>query len=187
MTLLLEIAANALNTACIGLAGRNSLHTWWTGIAGGAAFAFLFFLARLYADVTLQLFFIVTGFTGWWRWLRGGREGKPLPVTRVPLRHALGLAFGGMAVAAGYGWLLHRFTDAYAPFVDSLVLSFSVLGQFLLVGRRLENWPCWLFVNTLSVPLYASRGLYLTAALYAAYWANALVAWRHWRRLAARP
>jgi nicotinamide mononucleotide transporter len=50
------------------------------------------------------------------------------------------------------------------------------------MGRRIENWPVWLLVNTVSVPLYASRGLYLTAALYVAYWINALVAWRHWKR-----
>jgi nicotinamide mononucleotide transporter len=59
---------------------------------------------------------------------------------------------------------------------------FSVIAQVLLMGRRIENWPVWLLVNTISVPLYASRGLYLTAVLYAAYWINALVAWRHWRR-----
>ena len=58
---------------------------------------------------------------------------------------------------------------------------FSIIAQVLLMGRRIENWPVWLQVNTISVPLYASRGLYLTAALYAAYF-NALVAWRHWRR-----
>ena len=37
-------------------------------------------------------------------------------------------------------------------------------------------------VNTIAVPLYASRGLTLTAVLYAGFWLNALVALRHWRR-----
>ena len=84
----------------------------------------------------------------------------------------------------GYGWLLWRFTDAYAPFIDSIILAFSVLGQLLLMDRRVESWWCWLLVNTIAVPLYASRGLNVTAVLYAAFWINAVVSLRHWQRLA---
>ena len=64
-----------------------------------------------------------------------------------------------------------------------MVLVFSVLGQLLLVARRLETWWFWLVANTISVPLYASRSLFLTAVLYAAFWLNALVSLLHWRRL----
>ena len=90
-------------------------------------------------------------------------------------------------MAIGYGSLLHRFTDAYAPFLDSLVLAFSVLGQFLLMGRRYESWWCWLLVNTIAVPLYLSRGLHVTAVLYAAFWVNAVVALARWRRFVKAP
>jgi nicotinamide mononucleotide transporter len=93
-----------------------------------------------------------------------------------------GLLVSAAVVAASYGWVLHRFTDAYAPFLDSVVLAFSVLGQFLLMGRRYESWWCWLLVNTIAVPLYLSRGLNVTAALYAAFWLNAVVALVRWRR-----
>lgn len=179
-----EIAANVFNAASIFFAGRNSVHTWWSGIAGCALFAFVFYGARLYADVTLQVFFIGSCIVGWWAWLHGAR-GSELPVRHVrPLTTAALLALAAM-VAAGYGWLLHRYTDAYAPFLDSIVLAFSVLGQFLMVGRRVESWWCWIIVNTLAVPLYASRGLYLTSVLYAAFWVNAIVSLVLWRRWAA--
>jgi nicotinamide mononucleotide transporter len=177
-----EIAANGFNTASILLAGRNSAHTWWTGILGCLLFAFVFFGARLYADLTLQAFLIVTSVLGWWNWLHG-RHGAALPVRRSNIPFLVLLGAGGIAVAAGYGCLLHRFTNAYAPFLDSFILAFSVLGQFLLMGRRLENWWCWLLVNTIAVPLYAVRGLNLTALLYALFWLNAVVSLRRWRRL----
>lgn len=179
-----EIAANTLNTASIVLAARNSPHTWWTGIVGCALFGYLFYTTRLYADLTLQIFFIVTCVIGWWHW-RQGRQATQRPVTRSKTAPLVLFLAAAACVALLYGMLLHRFTDAYAPFWDSLVLAFSVLGQFLLVGRRVETWWCWLLVNTVAVPLYASRGLYLTALLYAAFWINALVAMGHWRRLLA--
>jgi nicotinamide mononucleotide transporter len=176
----IELAANALNTVSIVLAGRNSVHTWWCGIIGCLLFGWVFFEAKLYADVTLQAFFIATSIEGYRRW-RGGQAGS-LPVTRTPLAKLLQLCSVGVLVVAGYGYLLHRFTDAYAPFVDSAILAFSVLGQLLLVQRRIETWGCWLLVNTLAVPVYWQRGLHLTSVLYAVYWINALVSFWHWRR-----
>lgn len=177
----LEIAANAIMAVSIVLAGRNNVHSWWLGIIGCALFAVLFYDVRLYADVALQVFFILTCITGWVQWLRGA-GGKPLPITSASVRSLLAMAAAGIAATVAYGLMLRQFTDAYAPFIDSAVLAFSVIAQFLLMARRIETWPVWLLVNTISVPLYASRGLHLTAALYAAYWVNAVVSWWWWRR-----
>jgi nicotinamide mononucleotide transporter len=78
---------------------------------------------------------------------------------------------------------LHRFTDAFAPIPDALVLVFSLLGQLLLVGRRVESWWCWIVVNAIAVPLYARRGLTLTALLYVGFLINAGISLRHWTRM----
>ncbi|RYD69394.1 MAG: nicotinamide riboside transporter PnuC, partial [Verrucomicrobiaceae bacterium] len=164
-----EIGANALNAVSILLAGRNSVHTWWTGIAGCALFGWVFFSARLYADATLQGFFIITSALGWYHWL-GGRTSGELPIRHTNPKAFATIVVAGVAAAGGYGWLLYHFTDAFAPFIDSTVLAFSVVAQFLLMGRRIETWWCWLLVNTIAVPLFASRGLFVTAALYAAFW-----------------
>jgi nicotinamide mononucleotide transporter len=179
---LLEIAANLITGASILLAGRNSVHTWWTGIVGCSLFAFVFLESRLYADTVLQAFFVVTSVAGWWQWLHGS-HGEALPVTDLPMRRLLWQLVYGTLGALGYGMLLHRFTDAYAPFLDSTVLAFSIVAQLLMMRRHVQSWPFWLLVNSIAVPLYASRGLYLTSVLYAVYWINAVVSWRHWLHL----
>ncbi|NHZ89999.1 nicotinamide riboside transporter PnuC [Massilia sp. CCM 8733] len=179
----LEIAANAGATAAILLAGRNSVHTWWTGIIGCALFGVLFYQSNLYADVALQGFFIVSSVIGWMQWRRG-EQGGELPITHASARSLAWLVPAGVGASAAYGALLHYFTNAYAPFIDSAVLVFSIVAQLLLMRRKVENWAFWILVNTVAVPLYASRGLYLTAFLYACYWVNAIVSWLWWRRLA---
>ncbi|MFZ5787849.1 MAG: nicotinamide riboside transporter PnuC [Acidobacteriota bacterium] len=181
--LALEIVANALCALSIILAGRNNVHTWWTGIAGCAVFGVVYFQTQLYADVTLQVFFIAASVVGWWGWLHGNR-GDELPVRHAGPRQTALLVLAAVAVTIGYGALLQRFTNAYAPFLDSLILAFSVVGQLLLVWRKVESWWCWLLVNTVAVPVYGSRGLTITAALYVVYWVNAIVSVRHWTRLA---
>jgi nicotinamide mononucleotide transporter len=177
-----EIFANLLATASIILAGRNSVHTWWTGIVGCSVFAVVFYDARLYADVLLQLFFVGASVIGWWEWLHGA-DGDPLPVTSPPWTRLIPVVTAGLAGAAIYGLLLRRFTNASVPFADSTILVFSIIAQLLMMKRRVHSWPFWLLVNTIAVPVYASRGLYLTSILYTAYWVNAIFAWRHWRSL----
>jgi len=182
----LEIAANLVTTVSILLAGRNSVHTWWTGIASSLLFATLFYQNKLYADVVLQAFFVVTSGIGWWQWIKGN-HGQAVPISHANFRKLVWTVPVGLAATVGYGALLHYFTDAYAPFFDSAVLVFSVIAQLLLMQRRIENWAFWLIVNSIAVPLYASRELNLTALLYAAYWINAVVSWWWWRRLANQP
>lgn len=177
----LELSANVSLALSVVLAGRNNIHTWWIGVVSCMLFGWLFFVNQLYVDVTLQAFFILTSLIGWWQWLRG-HHGSSLAITRSQPAHLVLATVVGVAVAGLYGWLLHTYTDAYAPFIDSAVLTFSVIAQVLLMRRRLETWIFWLIVNTLAVPLYFSRELYVTSALYAAFWLNALIAWNHWKR-----
>jgi nicotinamide mononucleotide transporter len=176
-----EIAANAITTLAIFLAARNSVHTWWLGIIGSLIFIVVFYQAKLYADASLQFFFIVTSLIGWRLWL--SRHSAPeVKIQRTNVRTLLWMSLAAVLVTAVYGSLLHYFTDAYAPYVDSAVLGFSVMAQLLLMQRRIENWWVWIIVNTLSVPLFASRELYLTSGLYAIYWFNAWYGMWHWSR-----
>ncbi len=184
MKLNLEIVANIVTTVSVFLAGRNSIHTWWTGILSCILFAIVFAQSQLYADVVLQLFFIATSMMGWWHWQRGN-HGAASNISRTPPAMLTWVIPLGIVASVGYGILLHSFTNAYAPFIDSAVLVFSVIGQLLMMKRRIESWLFWVSVNTIAVPLYASRGLYLTAVLYASYWIYAIISWRHWRRIVA--
>lgn len=177
----LEILANLFYLVSVLLAARNSVHTWAVGLVGCLLFGWLFFSVQLYADVTLQGFFVVTSLIGWWSWARG-RGGEPMPISRLSGVEWLSASALAVLVALAYGALLHHFTDAYAPFIDSLVLTFSVLAQLLLMRRKLETWHGWLLVNTLSVPLFASRELYLTAFIYLLFWCNAWYGLYRWRR-----
>ena len=126
----LEILANAAMTVSIVLAARNSAHTWWTGIAACLLFAALFAHAKLYADVTLQFFFVVTSAMGWRQW--GVSRRRPeRPIGAADGGTLFQLIVCGAIGAVVYGWLLHRWTDAYAPFLDSLVLASSIVAQLL--------------------------------------------------------
>ncbi|WON77444.1 nicotinamide riboside transporter PnuC [Serratia sp. UGAL515B_01] len=178
---LIEIAASSTYATSVWMAARNNVHTWWIGIIGCLLYGWVFFSVQLYADVTLQLFFIVSSIVGWVNWL-SGNKGKAIHVRKTPIWVIAAFALAALCVSSCYAYLLHTFTDAWSPWVDSLVMTFSIMAQFMLMGRRLENWYVWLLVNTIAIPLYASRELYLTAGLYLIFWCNAWYGLYQWRR-----
>ncbi len=127
---------------------------------------YTFFTVKLYADVTLQVFFILTCINGWYQWKKGGKNNSELPITHVELKSFSLYIICSCIVVAAYGSLLHKLTDASSPFFDSTILAFSILGQFLVMKRKFENWYIWFLVDGVSIPLYFSKGLYLTSLLY---------------------
>ncbi|MEM6334970.1 MAG: nicotinamide riboside transporter PnuC [Bacteroidota bacterium] len=177
----LEIAGNVFVLLSVYLARRNSVHTWWAGMIGVTLYGFLFFDAKLYADVVLQVFFFGTCVVGWWQWQRGGTGGTELPVTTLtPAQRIWALA----TVAAGAltaGTLFSRFTDAALPFADSFILAGSVVAQLLMMRRKIDHWPLWITVDIVAVIVYAAKALYLTSAVYALLLAlciQGLITWR---------
>lgn len=177
----IEIIANVFTVICIFLAGRNSVHTWWTGIVACTAFIWVFFGAKLYADMVLQLFFIASSAYGWWVWAE--RKNQPaVPITKSDRQYLAYLSIIAALGVIGFSSALALFTDAAYPLIDSGVLCLSVVGQLLMANRKIENWPVWVAVNTLSVPLFYSRELYLTAGLYAIFWFHAWYAWYNWNK-----
>lgn len=176
----LEWAANGVYIISVVLAAKNHVYTWWTGIIGCLLFAALFYQVNLYADVTLMIFFITTSLYGWMYW---GHTKEQNPVRKTSPRSFIIFFLGAILASLLYGWILHLTTAAYAPFIDSAILMFSVLAQFLLMKRRVETWICWLVVNTIAVPLYTSRELYLTAVVYAIFWCNTWYGLYKWQKI----
>lgn len=179
----LEWWANGITALSVFLAAAGHILTWPVGIVGSVLFGALFFEARLYADLTLQAFFIGTSLLGWRQWQRAGGPAQCSAQHALAAQSLALMSLTAVAVALAYGTLLRYWTDAFAPFWDSAVLMGSVLAQILLMRGHHQTWPAWLVVNTLSVPLYLQRELPVTALLYALFWFNAWWGWWRWKRL----
>jgi len=162
------------------LVGQN-IWNWPIGIANNLVYGMIFFQARLYADMTIQIVFALISIYGWISWSRGNTTSGGLAVTQTPLGLALACLAIGIAGTWAWSLFLARINDA-APFLDALTAVMSLIAQYLMTRKFLENWTIWIVVDIISVGLYASRHLYLTAVLYAIYIAMCTVGAIEWRR-----
>ncbi len=178
----IEVFGFITGAACVALLVRQNIWNWPLGIANNLVFIVLFYRTGLYADVGLQGFYILISIYGWWSWLHGGRGHGVLTVSRVqPVIGALLV----LAVAAGtalLAWLLRRYTNSTVPVLDSLITALSLVAQFMMTRKWIENWLVWIVANCLSVGLLIYKGLYVTSALYLVYQVLCVMGFLEWRR-----
>jgi nicotinamide mononucleotide transporter len=185
----LEVVAFTLALGCVILNVLEIHWAWPLAIVASVLYAWLFYANRLYGDVAVQAFFVVTSLWGWYQWLFGRRvdakgAAAPLRIARLGGRRVLAVGLLWLAAWPALGVALARYTDSDVPYFNALPTVGSFIGQVLLALKFVETWPVWLVVNAVSVVLYASKSLWLTAALYVVFGGLAVAGWLRWRRLA---
>ncbi|MEN9682564.1 MAG: hypothetical protein RLZZ427_315 [Pseudomonadota bacterium] len=182
----LEWIAAALGLANVVLLVRRSVWNYPFGMAMVALYVAVFWNARLYGEAGLQVFFFIAQGWGWWLWLRAETADTGVPVRWLDARSRTIWLLGIAMLAVNAGWLMHRFTNAAAPFADGPITVASIAAQILLALRRTENWVLWIVIDAVSVGLYWWRGLYPTAGLYLAFLVLSGLGLREWMRSAAQ-
>jgi nicotinamide mononucleotide transporter len=181
----LEIVAFVLAIAMVVLNMRVNPIAWPLAIVSSLLYLLLFWHSGLYGEAALQVVFAAVGFWGWWQWLRGTQDGGAPLVVRSLGRRGRGIALLLFAIMwPVLALLLDHGTDSEVPWWDAFPTAGSLLGQWLLGRKYIENWPAWVVVNIVSVVLFAIKGLWLTVLLYALFVALSFAGWRAWQRLA---
>ena len=178
----LELAAALTGAISVWLSVRQNIWSWPTAIVNVVLYTVVFWDAKLYADMGLQGIYTVLSLYGWYQWLYGGAGRTELRVTRTPPRVAAILTLIAAAGSALLGTLLRQTTDAALPFMDSFLSSTSLVAQWMMTKKLLENWLVWIAVDVLYVGMFLFKGLYLTAGLYAVFLGLAVRGYLDWRR-----
>lgn len=182
----MEWAAAAILLFSVILSARENIWSWPTAIVGVGIYVFVFWNAKLYADMGLQFVFIALSIFGWYEWLHGGERNTELRVSRAPLRvHVIGTVVT-ILFAALIGTLLDRYTDAALPYADATLTAFSLLAQWQMAQKYLENWLIWIGVDIFYIALYSYKHLYVTAVLYAIFIFVCIFAFGQWKRSEAK-
>ena len=178
----LELVAALVGALSVYLSVRQNIWSWPTAIVNVVLYTIVFYDAKLYADMGLQVIYAVLSVYGWYEWLHGGENRTELHVTSTARRLAIVLAIIGLVGAAALGVFLRGATDAALPFMDSVLSSTSLVAQWMMTKKKLENWLVWIAVDILYIGMFAFKHLYLTAGLYAVFLGLAVRGYIDWRR-----
>ena len=157
---------------------------WPLGILTSAAYIYIFFSGKFYADMGLQIYYVLISIYGWYYWSRGGaraNEGE-LPVVRINRQQSILLLLTFTLSWLGIYFILDRFTDSTVPLGDSFTTALAIVATWMLTRKIIEHWFLWIIANLVSIGLYIYKGLYPTVILYAVYAGMAVYGYKVWKR-----
>lgn len=167
---------------CVWLNTKQNIWGWPWAILASIVYGVIFYQAKLYSDMELQIVFAIISIYGWWQWLYGGKEKSNLKVTKTPQKYFYILLIILVLFACISGYLHKKYTDASLPYFDSTLTALSLIAQWLLARKYIENWILWIAANIGYIFMYFSKNLFGTSVLYILLLALALKGYFDWRK-----
>lgn len=178
----LELVAVLFGVVSVFLSVRENIWSWPTALVNVSLYFVLFYESGLYSDMGLQVVYFGLSVYGWYEWLYGGKGRTALKVSRTPKRLWAVLAVIALIVWASLGKLTSRLPGVSLPYVDAATTTTSLVAQWMMTRKLLENWALWIAVDVAYIAMFIFKGLYLTAVNYAIYLVLAWMGHVTWKR-----
>ena len=178
----LEIAATVFGLWSVWAYTRQSMWAWPSGLVNVLLYIVLFWNVGLRGEAGLQVVFTVLQIYGWWQWARGGERHAGVVITRTSLRLWAVLAVLAVAAIVPMGLAIIHWFQSTTPWWDAIPTVLSLIAQWMISKKKIENWYVWIVVDLISIPLFAYKGLYLTAGLYAVFLGLCVYGLLQWHR-----
>ena len=175
-----EITAIFFALAYVILAVLEKRSCWIMAFLSALLYVIIFWKVRLYLESGLQIFYLIMASYGWWTWGRRGNNCTSQIRTKSREFHYYGAGFI-IVCSLILGAIMERWTDAAAPYIDATTTIAALFTTWMTTQKILENWLYWIVIDVVSVALYLSRDLQLTAGLFAGYVVLASIGYLTWR------
>lgn len=181
----IEIIAASLGIIAIYFQIKVKPFYWVISLLVSSMYIIIYFLAKLYADMSMQFYYVGMSIYGLYVWLSGNNNSdkKTIPISKIKdLKSWLLIALISALSFFIIGYILKNFTDSNVPWWDSFTTSLSFVATWMLARKKIENWLVWIVVDATSVALYIYKQLYPTTILFIILTLLAIVGYFQWKR-----
>ena len=179
----IEPTAVVLAIAYLLLAIKQNISCWFAAFFSSLLYFFVMYSAGLYMEAGLQIFYCIMAVYGWTQWRTSLPDNTKFLVKTWNRNQHLKAISLIILLALSSGWALEKFTNAALPFIDSLTTWGAIVTTYMVAKRLLENWIYWFAIDTISVFLFYSRGLFLTSILFFVYLIIIYFGYKSWTEM----
>jgi len=177
----IEIAGTLFGILGVWLTIRQNIYCFPAGIINVTLYALLFFNSKLYSDAALQIIYVILLIYGWIQWNNHNRK-KELMVNKTEKRQMIILLITVVCASFFLGTFLYKKTDASLPYLDASTTSMSLIAQWMIAKKKIENWIIWIVTDVIYVGMYIYKSLYLTSFLYFIFILLAVKGYSEWKK-----
>ena len=178
----LEIIATITGIISVALQAKEKVIAWPFAIVSVSILAYIFFFEKLYSDLGLHVIYIILNIYGWILW---SQKKDTESVTPTKLLSQNGMVYSAITTVIGcgiLGYMMSTYTDADLPYFDAFTTSGSLVAQYLLAKKYLQNWWLWIIVDIVAIPLYLYKGLWIISVLFTVYLAICIWGYFSWKK-----
>ena len=178
----IEGLAVSTGLASVWFSVKERIWVYPIGLISVSIYVYLSFIYGIYADMGINIYYVLMSIYGWYRWLQPLESGEAKEITRNSGKEWL-LSI----VLFLLSWvilfvILKRFTDSEIPLWDSLTTSLAIVGMWLMAEKKVEHWLFWIATDLLSIPLYYYKDLLLTSGQFFVFTILAVIGWLQWNK-----
>lgn len=174
----LEAFAMISGLIYIFLSVKHSIWLWPVGFITSALLVVVFFTTKLYADMSLQVYYLIVSLYGWYFWVTGKKKDKHSFEVKISVLKPYQW-FLAILTTLLLGFLLfyplQRYTDASYPLWDSMITSGSIVATWMLARKIIDQWILWIIIDGSSIALFLIKEIYMMAFLTLIY--TIMAAW----------
>ena len=137
-------------------------------------------------QVILNIYYMGMAIYGFTLWRQQSQSHSSLNITQRPLVFHLKFITAGLLLTALIGAYLSSIPYAQLPYLDAIIMVFSVMNTVLMVKKIIESWLYWMVINTLAITLFFQTGYYATLIMFLVYLILAFYGYYSWKTLKTR-
>lgn len=184
---ILEWVAAISGIMCVYLLTKENILAWIFGLVSVSLYVYIFWINKLYSDTILHIVYVILNAYGLYVWTRKeepkkGDDAAVLHITWLSPQHRwlyLLLILGGSLL---WGFGMERYTDASYPYPDAFTTVASLVAQYLIARKKIENWLIWIVVDVVAIVIYSYKGIWVTSGLYVVYFVLSAQGYLKWKK-----
>lgn len=179
----IEIIATITGLIYLYYSIKGDKRLWVYGLITSLLYVYVCYVAGIYADMGINLYYVVVSIYGWIHWtFYRSEQKKEIPVTRTKPLHFLAIILITAVFYVLIAFILINYTDSSIPYWDAFTTSASITATWMLARKMLEHWIIWVIVDAVSIGLYLYKELYPTTLLFVVYTILAITGFIQWRK-----
>ena len=185
----IEIIAVVFGIVSVWYARKENILVFPFGIANVSIFIYICFVSQLYANAGINIVYLVSNIFGWYMWSRTGDDDNKLQISRNTKVENIVSWVSVVVIYVATLFILRwvnkgdvEYMGSYLPWIDSFNTAFFLVATILMALKKVESWIFWIIGDVVSIPIFASQGLYFTSIQYTVFLVLAILGWKEWKQ-----
>jgi len=134
----------------------------------------------------LNFYYMGMAVYGFILWQKSKTESNDIVISTRPFKFHAIYTLAGLVTSLLIGYYLSTLYEARLPYLDALVMVFSVMTTVLMARKVMENWLYWIVIDAFAIALYWQTGFYVTIVMFLVYLVLAVYGYRNWKKLSTQ-